>query len=110
MELSELTQPIHPMRPYRQVPAAMLKRRLGLEEWDRAAPLVRDKMTVDRVILPLDQHLGTPASAVVQVGDEVLIGDVIATVEEGRLGAWVHASIDGRITAVNGAITIEVAA
>ncbi len=110
MELSELTQPIHPMRSYRQVPTTMLKRRLGLEDWDRAAPLVHDKLTVDRVELPLDQHLGTPASAVVQVGDEVLVGEVIATVEEGRLGAWVHASIDGRVTGINGAITIEVAA
>ncbi len=110
MELSALTQPIHPMRPYRQVPTAMLKRRLGLEEWDRAAPLVREKMIVDRVVLPLDQHLGAPATAVVKVGDEVTIGDVIAAVPEGRLGAWVHASIDGRVTAVNGAVTIEVAA
>ncbi len=110
MELSELTQPMHPMRPYRQVPTAMLKRRLGLEEWDRAAPLVRDKMAVDRVALPLDQHLGAPATAVVQVGNEVAVGDVIATVDEEQLGAWLHASIDGRVTGIDGTITIEVAA
>jgi len=107
-ELATLTGPAHPMRPYRQVPTKQLKRRLGLDEWDREAPLVEDEIIVDRVTLPLNQHLGAPATPIVSVGDEVSTGDIIAKVEGDQLGAWLHASIDGRITGINGSIDIEV--
>ncbi|MEE9465769.1 MAG: 4Fe-4S dicluster domain-containing protein [Candidatus Neomarinimicrobiota bacterium] len=107
-ELAALTGPAHPLRSYRQVPTKQLKRRLGLEEWDRDASLVEDKIIVDRVALPLDQHLGVPATPIVRVGDEVSAGDIIAKVEGDQLGAWLHASIDGRITGINGSIDIEV--
>jgi Na+-translocating ferredoxin:NAD+ oxidoreductase RnfC subunit len=62
----------------------------------------------DEVILPLKQHLGDPAETLVTKDDKVLRGEVIGEIPEGKLGARVHASIDGIVTSVeHGAITIK---
>ena len=60
-----------------------------------------------RVTLPLSQHVGAPAEAVVKPGDKITVGQVVADIPEGKLAARIHASIDGSVTAVNGAIIIE---
>ena len=52
-------------------------------------------------------HIGAPSVATVSVGDYVRLGQVIAEPPEGALGAFVHASIDGRVTAVGERIVIE---
>ena len=58
--------------------------------------------------IPLRQHIGAPALAVVHTGDHVKTGDLIGEIPEGAMGARVHASIDGVVTAVeNGIITIK---
>jgi len=59
------------------------------------------------VVLPLKQHAGAPAQAVVKAGDTVKIGDVVGRPAEGKLGATIHASIAGRISVVGEAIVIE---
>jgi len=48
----------------------------------------------------LKQHAGQPALAVVQEGKKVKKGQVVGKAEEGKLGANVHASIDGTVRAV----------
>ena len=53
-----------------------------------------------KVRIPLRQHIGAPATAVVKAGDNVRTGDVIGEIAENALGARVHASIDGRVEAV----------
>ena len=52
-------------------------------------------------------HIGAPSVPTVCVGDRVRHGDVIARPPEGALGAVIHASMDGRITAVGERIVIE---
>ncbi|HVP56494.1 MAG TPA: electron transport complex subunit RsxC [bacterium] len=52
-----------------------------------------------RAILPLSQHVGTPAKPVVVVGDVVRVGTKIAEAE-GFVSAPVHASISGRVRAI----------
>jgi len=59
-----------------------------------------------QVSIPLRMHIGVPAAAVVAVGDRVQAGDVIARPPEGKLGAVIHASISGRVSAVGESITI----
>lgn len=60
-----------------------------------------------RVVLPLDQHVGTSATPCVAVGQRVLTGECIATAS-GPLSANLHASISGHITAIDAvAIIIE---
>lgn len=106
-ELNDLMMPTHPMREYRQVPTKMLRRRLGLDEWDNPAPFTEDRPHIDVVSIPLKQHIGTPANATVAPGDRVSEGDVIGKMADGDLGAWVHASIDGIVKEVNHSIVIR---
>lgn len=51
------------------------------------------------LIIPLSQHIGQPAEAIVKVGDKVLKGQVIAYAEQGTVSAPVHASSSGTIIA-----------
>ena len=50
----------------------------------------------DRIILPLQQHVGTPAEPLVKTGDRVLKGQIIARAS-GYVSVPVHASTSGRI-------------
>lgn len=50
-----------------------------------------------KVIIPLHQHIGTPARPIVKIGDEVKKGQKIGEAS-GFVSANVHASISGRVT------------
>ena len=51
--------------------------------------------TPKEVILPMNMHSGGEAEPIVQVGDHVYVGQLIAR-EEGRFSSPVHASEIGR--------------
>jgi len=51
------------------------------------------------VRLPVQQHIGAPAQPVVEVGQRVLKGQLIAE-PGGRLSAAIHASVSGTVTAI----------
>ena len=51
------------------------------------------------MIYPLQQHIGKPANAVVNVGDDVKIGQLIAGAD-GYVSANIHASVSGKVTAI----------
>jgi len=51
------------------------------------------------VILPLSQHIGTPAKALVQAGDRVERGDVIAEAD-GFISSAVHATAAGTVKSI----------
>jgi Na+-translocating ferredoxin:NAD+ oxidoreductase RnfC subunit len=88
----------HVMREYRLVPTHRLTARLGLSEWDDQSCLLDETdYHPERVSIPLQQHIGAPAEPVVAAGARVAVGDLIARIPEGKLGANVHASIGGRI-------------
>lgn len=53
----------------------------------------------ERLVLPLNQHIGSPAEAVVKPGDHVLKGEKIAEAT-GPVSAPVHASTSGSIVAI----------
>jgi len=89
------------VREYRQIPAARLTRRLGLEEYDVDAPLREGRLQPARVTLLMNQHVGEPAAPTVEAGQEVLTGDVVGEAAEGSIGARVHASISGVIESVS---------
>lgn len=93
----------------KRLPTGRLIGRLGISEYDVPAPLQEECMPVERVVLPLKMHIGAPAVPVVAEGDSVSVGDLVAEIKEGALGARVHASISGRVTHVDAnAIVIEV--
>lgn len=84
----------------KRVPTSRLIARMGLTEYDVPAPLLKKKVTASSVRIPLKMHIGKPSIPIVQEGDIVNRGDLIATIPENSLGAVVHASISGRITKV----------
>ncbi len=51
------------------------------------------------LVLPLSQHIGAPAEAIVNVGDKVLKGQCIATAK-GFVSVPVHASSSGEVIAI----------
>ena len=54
----------------------------------------------DVVNIPLAQHIGAPATAVVKKGDNVVVGQLIAEAT-GFMSANIHAPISGTVTAVD---------
>ena len=81
---------------------------MGMDRFEANAPPVREELAVSRVTIPLKMHIGAPAEAVVAVGAHVKKGELIARIPEGKMGANVHASIDGTVAAVDGqSIRIE---
>lgn len=52
-----------------------------------------------QLIIPLNQHIGAPAKAIVNVGDKVLAGQLIA-IANGTFSANIHASSSGIISAI----------
>lgn len=99
----------HPTREYRKFPVPKLIARLGITKYDVDAALMeKDFDDFDTVKIPLKQHIGGPAKAIVNVGDTVKMGQVIGDIEDSQLGAKVHASIDGRVVSIeDGFITIK---
>ena len=97
---------VHPIRPWRQIPVSQLKSRLGLEDYEAAAPLRQEPYAPKRVRIPLKQHVGVPAQPLVTVGQAVKRGDMIGDVPEEALGVPVHASITGQVTAVKDFVEI----
>jgi Na+-translocating ferredoxin:NAD+ oxidoreductase RnfC subunit len=101
--------PFHPERPRlhlanRKAPMARLIHKLGLSGFRNEGPLQMDLVTTQRVGILLKQHVGAPCMPVVQPGQQVRKGQPVGQLpkQNGKpaLGAPVHASIDGRVIAV----------
>ena len=90
----------HPTKDARRVPVKMLISRLGVGRYEAEAEYEALDIRPQQVIIPLKQHVGVPAVPVVKAGERVRRGQLIAQVPPEKLGANVHASIDGRVTAV----------
>lgn len=100
-------QKTHPMNAYRKPSLSALKRRLGLSQYIDHAPLSSKIMAVSNVRIPLKQHVGIPSEPLVQTGDHVHLGQLIAQAPANSMGSNIHASIDGIVVSINDAITIE---
>jgi len=97
----------HPMAEYRRIPTHRLMLKLGLADFRNVGPLIDAKFAPKQVKLPLKQHAGPPAIPAVYPGDRVKVGDLIAAPAPKALGARIHASIDGVVKSIEGAIVIE---
>jgi Na+-translocating ferredoxin:NAD+ oxidoreductase RnfC subunit len=93
---------VNRFREMRRYPIPKLIERLSLGVYDKlAAPLDEDAVRPARVELLLKQHLGVPGRPLVAVGDDVTVGQPVASPPEGATGAAVHASISGRVEKVD---------
>lgn len=73
--------------------------RLPAEKETSTTMQIRVAPVPDHLVLPLTQHAGDPAQAVVRIGESVLKGQLIADAE-GPLSAPVHASSSGKVVAI----------
>ena len=99
----EQTKPlkVHPIRDGRNVPIKQLMKKLDIQEYDAQTPFVNDSPKPKRVKVKLKQHVGVKAEPIVKVGEYVNKNDLIGDIEEGKLGAKVHASISGNVIEIN---------
>jgi Na+-translocating ferredoxin:NAD+ oxidoreductase RnfC subunit len=100
-ELDVLFRDLHPARRGREIPIKTVTTRLGLKPYDRYATFREDAVSVKKVCIPLDSHMGVPAEPVVSVGDSVIKGQLVADVVDDKLGCPAHASIDGTVSAID---------
>jgi Na+-translocating ferredoxin:NAD+ oxidoreductase RnfC subunit len=91
---------VHPMKEYRRVPLAQLRKRLQVEEYERETPFAEERPRPGQVRIKMRQHAGEAAAPCVGEGSTVKKGQVVGRVEESKLGADVHASIEGMVRRV----------
>ncbi len=91
--------PVKESREYRKAPEERLMARLGLSKYDKAAPLTENDLSVKEMKIMLSQHIGAPAVSVVEKGQQINAGDVIAKAADG-LSVAIHASVTGVIKEV----------
>ena len=92
---------VHPVRDFRKVPVSKLVRRLGLDEYNKAAPWSDAVYAPGKVKILMSQHIGAPCVPSVKEGQRVEKGAVVGDVPAGALGCPVHASISGTVRKVN---------
>ncbi|HSW55066.1 MAG TPA: 4Fe-4S dicluster domain-containing protein [Ignavibacteriaceae bacterium] len=99
---------VHPIKEGRKVPLQQLIMKLKLQDYDVEAPFNSEKISINKVKVPLHQHIGQHAQAIVKKGESVKEGQMIGKVQDGELGANIHASISGKVKEVTAeSISIE---
>lgn len=99
------TQGASPLREYRKIAPAKIMARMGLSELYGNGAEGFMELDADYVKIPLKQHIGAPAIPEVSVGDRVSAGELVAS-GKAAVSAGVHASISGRVTEIDDAISI----
>jgi electron transport complex protein RnfC len=74
----------------------------GHKEVSNTRPIHRAPLP-KRLVIPLRQHIGNPAKPVVEIGERVLKGQLIAAAD-GYISAAVHASSSGIVSAIGPAM------
>lgn len=69
------------------------------KQWSKGSKIEAMELP-DVVNIPLSQHIGAPATAIVKKGDKVVVGQKIAEAT-GFMSANIHAPISGTVTAVD---------
>jgi len=88
---------VHPMKEARMVPIKRLMKKLDVTQYDAEAHYSPESVQPSKVWIPLKQHVGTAAEPVVKKGQAVKAGDVLAEPPADKLGAFIHASIAGKV-------------
>ena len=89
----------HPMADFRRVPTKKLMQRLDVTGFEDHAPLSDLRLDVARVTLPLKQHAGKPALAVVSENQDVAAGEQVAE-RDGLISANIHSPVSGTVRRV----------
>lgn len=95
-------------RNRRLVPMGRLLSRLGLDAYNKTAPIIDTAVKVSRLSMLLSQHIGAPAVPVVAAGDKVTENQLIAKAADG-LSVAIHSPVNGTVKAVGKKAIIIVA-
>lgn len=98
----------HVTRDYRKIPTDRLMSRIDIQSYSHQKCKTAYPIQVTVVNIPLRQHIGIAAEPIVALGDTVKVGQLIGRIPEGKLGAQIHASINGVVTEITDNIRIEV--
>mgnify|MGYP000959019491 CR=1 FL=1 len=93
-------------REPRRVPVPRLADRIDISRWMDLPSADLGTVVPSKVAIPLAQHIGAPAEALVAPGARVACGDPIGEIPKGKLGARIHASIDGVVSSVDGGVVV----
>lgn len=97
----------HPLISYRRTPVSKIMAKLDLLKFQNTGELIAPPPSSRKLTIALQQHIGAPATALVQPGDRVDAQSKIASVGN-NLGAEIHTPVDGTVTRVTAThITIE---
>jgi cobalamin reductase len=93
----------HRYTDYRRVPVKRLMGKLNILQYDVHPKAIELSEVVDgqKIGLNLQQHIGAPSIPVVNEGDFVEKGQLIAGIPENALGAALHASIGGKVVKID---------
>jgi len=97
--VAEELEAVFPNRSLRQVPMNRLMARLGLNPYNKTAPIVDTEVKTDTLTILLSQHIGAPAKANVKVGDKITENQKIADAADG-LSVSIHSPVNGTVKAV----------
>lgn len=92
---------VNEFREYRKVPVNRLISRLNIEEYDVKTELKQFDAKIGFVKLYLTQHIGAKSIPIVNVGDKVVAGQIIAKIPEDKIGSNIHSSIDGVVKEIS---------
>ncbi len=88
-------------RKMKLVPMARLVARLGLRKYDREAPLDKRELKPDVLRITMSQSVGAPSRPIVESGEKISKGDIIAMSPVEALGLPIHSPVDGTIKDAN---------
>ena len=98
---------VDPDREYRMVPHERFARMIGVAPYDQIAQWRDTALKPSEIRLLTRQHVGAPAKAVVQVGDVVEAGALVAAAD-GAISANIHAPVRARVAAVSASTVVLV--
>ncbi len=87
----------------RHIPTQRLIQRLGLVPYD-THPTFQGNFEPQKVYISMKQHIGAPANCIVNVGDRLVVGDLIGEIPENAMSARVHAGISGIVESIRDGI------
>lgn len=89
-----------------KVPTSRLINRIGLSQYDHKAEFDERELIPPMVYISIAQHIGKKAKILVQKGQEVEIGSLIAARHTEGISANIHASIKGQVVSIKEDIII----
>lgn len=95
------TKEVNGAREFRMIPLARLRSRLGLDPYNKSAPITEDKLNNKKYKIALSQHIGAPAVPSVSKGDKVEAGQMIANPAENALSVAIHSPVSGTVAEIN---------